>query len=68
MEALDNSDFKGMTKVQLAIHLFLLQAYPTMAKQVIEFLQLEKKDQCMADFRKTLKPTENSPWYAGAQK
>ena len=64
---LDNADFKSMTRNELTVHLFLRDAEATMAKMATEFLQLDPKDQSMADLRTTLRQTENSPWY-GAQK
>ena len=64
---LNNADFKSMTRNELTVHLFLRDAEATMAKMATEFLQLDPKDQSMADLQTTLRQTENSPWY-GAQK
>ena len=61
--ALDDADFKSMTKDQLLVHLFLRDADASITK----FFQLDPKEQSMEDFRTTLRQTENSPWY-GAQK
>ena len=57
--ALDNADFKSMTRDQLAVHLVLRDADASMAKIATEFLQLDPNDQSMADFRTKLRQTEH---------
>ena len=55
---LKNPDFKSITRDQLAVHLFLRDADTSMAKIATQFLQVDPKDQSMADFRTTLRQTK----------
>ena len=52
-----------MTRDQLTVYLFLRDADASMTEIATEFPELNPKDQSMANFRTTLRQTENSSWY-----
>ena len=60
-QSVDMMDFDKMTRDQFVIHLFLGQSDPTMGKEAATFLQLQKEEQKITNFRTAIRRNGTAP-------